>query len=107
MAAQAKEQSIITGAEWGSSSREEYTEAGWNDAPALAGKNPAGKTELIPYPFTSLKVRGHFREACVGTRKVESLALCKARVNMGFGGNTTYFGGRSGPALGSPEQALN
>ena len=77
--------------------------AGWrNDPPALAGQNPAGKTELIPYAFPSDKVRGHIREAGVNTYRVKSWASYKARVNVGCGGNSAYFGQRNGPAPGSP-----
>ena len=75
--------------------------------PPWRGKIRRGKTKLIPNPFPSAKVRGNIREAGISTRKVEFLALCKAKVNVGCGGNTAYFGQRSGPDLGSPEQSLN
>ena len=76
---------------------------GRNDA---RRQNPAGKNRTYPLPFTSAKVRYHIPEAGVSSCKIESLALVKARVNMGFGGNSAYFGKRNDPAFGSLKQAM-
>ena len=74
-------------------------------------KSGGKKPNLSPIPLLPAKVRKQIREAGVNACKVESLALCKARVNMGCGGNSAYFappgrGQQSGPWLLGTESEL-